>query len=144
MSESILEKDVDTNEKDMKVIEELGLYNLRIIEIEDMELKIEELKIGDAIGVMNYEERVQTSMKCKNNDYILNEISMLEKKISLYKIRNKRIDNAFKVLTDEERVVIQKLYIDKLSKSQTAREMYKTRKSIRNIATSALQKIKLA
>lgn len=44
---------------------ELALYRLREIEIDDMKLKVEELKIGEQLGAMNYEEKVQSSMKCK-------------------------------------------------------------------------------
>lgn len=52
---------------------ELALYKLREIEIDDMKLKVEELKIGEQLKAMNYEDRVQTSMKCENNDYAMNE-----------------------------------------------------------------------
>lgn len=48
-----------------RVKKELSLYRLREIEIDDMKLKVEELKIGEQLGAMNYEEKVQSSMKCK-------------------------------------------------------------------------------
>ncbi|GEA30216.1 hypothetical protein, partial [Clostridium diolis] len=89
-----------------RVKKELALYRLREIEIDDMKLKVEELKIGEQLGTMNYEEKVQSSMKCKNNDYVMNEIEILEKKIRFNEIANKRIDNALKRLDIDETEVI--------------------------------------
>ena len=72
-----------------RIKKELALYKLREIEIDDMKLKVEELKIGEQLGAMNYEEKVQSSMNCKNNDYVMNEIDTLEKKIRFNEIANK-------------------------------------------------------
>lgn len=142
MSESVLEDFNDINTK--KVIEELSLYTVRKIDIEDMKLKIEELKVCDSLGSLSYEERVQTSMKCKNNDSILEEIERLEKRIKLFEIKNKRVDNSLQILSEEEREVIIKLYINKISRTQASKELYKSRKSIKHIEGKAIVKLKLA
>lgn len=127
-----------------RVKKELALYRLREIEIDDMKLKVEELKIGEQLGAMNYEEKVQSSMKCKNNDYIMNEIETLEKKIRFNEIANKRIDNALKRLDIDETEVIQKVFIEKKSITRASQELFKSRKSIKNSIDRAFQKLKLA
>ena len=123
---------------------ELGLYSLREIEIEDMKLKIEEMKVGEQLGAMGFEERVQTSLKCKNNDYVMNEIDILEKKIKLSEIANKRIDNSLKVLDIDEKEVIKKIFIDNKSISRTSQELFKSRKSVVKTVDRAIKKIKFA
>ncbi|WP_017211832.1 sigma factor-like helix-turn-helix DNA-binding protein [Clostridium beijerinckii] len=127
-----------------RVKKELSLYRLREIEIDDMKLKVEELKIGEQLGAMNYEEKVQSSMKCKNNDYVMNEIETLEKKIRFNEIANKRIDNALKRLDMDEAEVIQKVFIEKKSITRASQELFKSRKSIKNSIDRAFQKLKLA
>ncbi|ALB47795.1 sigma factor-like helix-turn-helix DNA-binding protein [Clostridium beijerinckii] len=127
-----------------RVKKELSLYRLREIEIDDMKLKVEELKIGEQLGAMNYEEKVQSSMKCKNNDYVMNEIETLEKKIRFNEIANKRIDNALKRLDIDEAEVIQKVFIEKKSITRASQELFKSRKSIKNSIDRAFQKLKLA
>ncbi|ABR33083.1 MULTISPECIES: sigma factor-like helix-turn-helix DNA-binding protein [Clostridium] len=127
-----------------RVKRELALYRLREIEIDDMKLKVEELKIGEQLGAMNYEEKVQSSMKCKNNDYVMNEIETLEKKIRFNEIANKRIDNALKRLDIDEAEVIQKVFIEKKSITRASQELFKSRKSIKNSIDRAFQKLKLA
>jgi DNA-directed RNA polymerase specialized sigma24 family protein len=123
---------------------ELGLYSLREIEIEDMKLKIEEMKVGEQLGAMGFEERVQTSLKCKNNDYVMNKIDMLEKRIKLSEIANKRIDNSLKVLDIDEKEVIKKIFIDNKSISRTSQELFRSRKSVVKTIERAIKKIKLA
>lgn len=127
-----------------RVKKELSLYRLREIEIDDMKLKVEELKIGEQLGAMNYDEKVQSSMKCKNNDYVMNEIETLEKKIKFNEIANKRIDNALKRLDIDEAEVIQKVFIEKKSITRASQELFKSRKSIKNSIDRAFQKLKLA
>ena len=124
-----------------KVIKELSLYRLREIEIEDMKLKIEELQIGEQLGAIGYEERVQTSMKCKNNDYVLNQIDTLKKKIRLNEILNKRVDNALRRLNSEEKDLIKKMYIDKNSLTKISKELNKNRKTVKKAVSDALDKI---
>jgi isocitrate lyase len=119
-----------------------------------MELKIKELEIGDMIGSPGFEERVQTSMKCKNNDFIMNQIDTLKKKIEYNKIANRRVDNALRRLEQpsrpqteriekEDRDVIIKIFIEKKSISRTAQELYRTRKSIRKAIERGLNKIEM-
>ena len=124
-----------------RIIKELSFYRLREIEIEDMKLKIEELQIGEQLGAMNYEERVQTSMSCKNNDYVMNQIETLNKKIRLNEILNKRIDNSLRRLNESEKKIIVAVYIDKNSISMTSRKLYKSRKSVKKTLENALKKM---
>jgi len=122
---------------------ELALYRLREIENEDMKLKIEELEIGEQLGASSFEERVQTSMKCKNNDFIMEHIETLKKKIRLNEIANKRVDNALKILTYKEDLdVVKKVLIDKKSINRAAQELIMNRKSVKNSLDKALAKLK--
>ncbi|NFN09418.1 hypothetical protein [Clostridium botulinum] len=127
-----------------KIKRELALYKLREIEIEDMKLKIEELKVGEQIGASNFDEKVQTSISCKNNDYVLNQVENLEKKIRFNEIANKRVDNALKVLTDAEIQVVQMLLIEKNSISETTKKLYRSKKQIYNILNKAIKRVKIA
>ena len=127
-----------------KVKKELLLYRLREIEIEDMKLKIEELKVGEQIGSSGFEERVQTSMSCKNNDKIMNQIETLENKIKFNEIANKRVDNALKVLSDAEIQVVKMLLVEKNSISETTKKLYRSKRQVYYILDQAINKIKIA
>lgn len=122
---------------------ELGLYRLREIEIEDMKLKIEELEIGEQLQGTNFDEKVQTSMKCKNNDYIMEQKEILKKKIRLNELANKRVDNALKILKDKDDLeVIKRVSIDKKSIARTSQELFRSRKSVRKSLERALSELK--
>lgn len=127
-----------------RIKKELALYKLREIEIDDMKLKVEELQIGEQLGAMNYDEKVQSSMNCKNNDYVMNEIERLKKKIRIDEIANKRIDNALKRLDIDEAEIIRKVFIEKKSVTRTSQELFKSRKSIKKSIDRAFEKLKLA
>lgn len=126
-----------------KIKIELSLYKLREIEIEDMSLKIEQLELCDNLGSPGFDEKVQTSINCRNNDSNMNQIETLRKKIKLYQILNKRVDNALKILGKEEKEVITMVFIDKKSRTRTARELFKDRKCVNKIINQALPKLKL-
>lgn len=127
-----------------KVRKELALYRLREIEIEDMKLKIEELKIGEQIGASGFEERVQTSTACKNNDYVMNQIENLGNKIKLHEIANQRVNNSLKVLTDAEIQVVKMLLIEKNSISETTKKLFRSKRQVYYILDQAISKIKIA
>lgn len=127
-----------------KIKKELALYKLRQIEIDDMKLKVEELQIGEQIGAMSYDEKVQSSTKCKNNDYVMNEIELLRKRIRFNEIANKRIDNALKRLQDDEAEIIRKVFIEKKSMSLASHELFKSRKSVKKSIDRAFEKLNLA
>lgn len=129
---------------DERIKRELALYKLREIENQDMKLKIAELKIGEQLGAMNYDEKIQSSIKCKNNDYIMNEIDSLEKKIKINEISNKRVDNALKRLEDDEAEIIKKVYIEKKSISCASQELFRSRKTIKKLIDKAVKKLKLS
>ncbi|NOW85328.1 hypothetical protein [Clostridium beijerinckii] len=126
---------------DKFIEKELELYSFRKVEVIDMELKIKELEVRDQIAAMNYEERVQTSVKCKNNDFIINLIDSYKKKIEINKLSNLRIDNILSILDNEEEEVIRKMFIDKKSKTKTAREMKKSRKGVEGLLKKAIERI---
>ena len=84
------ENKIETIEK------EFALYRLREVDIEDMKLKIKELQLCDNLSSPSFDEKVQTSQSCRNNDYVMNQISNLKSKIELYEMRNKKIDNSMK------------------------------------------------
>lgn len=123
---------------------ELALYKLREIEIDDMKLKVEELKIGEQLGAMSFDQKVQSSMNCKNNDYVMNEIERLEKKIRINEIANKRIDNALKRLDIDESEIIRKVFIEKKSITRASQELFRSRKSIKKSIDRAFDKLILA
>ena len=127
-----------------RIKKELALYKLREIEIDDMKLKVEELQIGEQLGAMNYDEKVQSSMNCKNNDYVMNEIERLKKKIRIDEIANKRIDNALKRLDIDDAEIIRKVFIEKKSITRASQELFRSRKSIKKSIDRAFEKLKLA
>lgn len=65
------------------------------------------------------------------------------KKIKLNEIVNRRIDNSLRVLENNEREVIKKVFIDKKSISRTSQELFKSRESVVKIIEKAARKIKL-
>ncbi len=122
---------------------ELALYRLREIEIEDMKLKIEELEVGEQLQGNNFDEKVQTSMKCKDNGYVMEQVESLKKKIKLNEIANKRVDNALTILTYKEDLeVVKKVLIEKLSINRASHELNMNRKSVKNSLDKALAKLK--
>ena len=58
-------------EKLKDIREKLELYPVRKIKIEDMKLELEELELGETLKSQGYEETVQCSPRCKNNDELL-------------------------------------------------------------------------
>lgn len=133
---------MDKENKTEIIEKEFALYRLREVDIEDMKLKIKELQLCDNLSSPSFDEKVQTSQSCRNNDYVMNQISNLKSKIELYEMRNKKIDNSMKLLEDYEREIIVKLLIDKKSISRTAAELFKSRKSIKKIRDRAILKIR--
>lgn len=128
-----------------KIIKELALYRFRERENDDMKLEIEQLKVGEQLGAMGYEDRVQTSIKCKNNDYVMNRIETLENKIKYNNLANNRVDNVLKAIKDKEmRTIVTMVLIDKISISDTARELFKTRRQVKYAADKALKEIRIS
>lgn len=120
---------------------EFMLYKIREVEIEDMKLQIEELKLSDALNPICLEERVSSSKNCPNNDSNFFKIESLEKKIHLYSIKNKRVENALRVLNKFEQEVVQLLLIEKKSKTQVKKMLDRTSRQINRYLNSALDKI---
>lgn len=124
-----------------KIKKELMLYKLREVEIEDIKLKIEDLKLGEKFAPMSYEERVQSSRKCRNNDEILNEITRLNLELNRKVLANKRVNNYLKLLNQTEADVVKMLLIDKCSKTVTVKTLDRTARQIERILARALKKI---
>lgn len=127
-----------------KIKRELALYRLREIEIEDFKLKIKELELGEQLGTSGFEERVQSSIRCKNNDSIILQIDTLKNKIKVNELANARVDNALKVITDDDEFkIITMVCIDKMSISNTARELFKTRRQVKYTLDKIIKTIKI-
>lgn len=128
-----------------KVLEEIkkdfAMYKQREVEIEDMRLKIEELKIGDKLNPISLEERVTSSKSCPNNDSSMYLIENLEKKIRLYEIKNRRVDNLLKLLDESEKKVIKILLIEKESKTKAKKILDRTGRQLDRYLKSGLDKI---
>lgn len=121
---------------------ELALYSFRKIEIEDMKLKAEEIKLGDNFNEISYEEKVKTSKKQIENDKDMNEIFRLEKKIKQYEIANKRVDNLLRILEDDEMEVVKIILIYKVSKTKAQMKINMTRRNINRKLDIAMDKLK--
>ena len=117
------------------------LYKIREVEIEDITLKIEDLKLGEKFNLISYEERVQSSKRCTNNDSIMNEIERLEFERNKKIIANKRVSNYLKVLDQVEAEVIKMILIDKKSKTYTVKTLDRSGRHIDRILERALKKI---
>ena len=120
---------------------EFMLYKIREVEIEDIKLKIEDLKLGEKFNLISYEERVQSSKRCTNNDSIMNEIERLEFEKNKKIIANKRVSNYLKVLDQVEAEVIKMILIDKKSKTYTVKTLDRSGRHIDSILERALKKI---
>lgn len=127
-----------------KIKKELALYRSREIEIEDLKLKIKELEIGEQLGTSGFEERVQTSMRCKNNDSLMLQIDNLKKKIKANELANARVDNALSIIKDDDDFkIITMVCIDKMSISNTARELFRTRRQVEYTLDKVLKTLKI-
>lgn len=120
---------------------EFMLYKLREVEIEDIKLKIEDLRLGEKFNPISYEERVQNSKMCINNDSVMNEIERLEFEKNKKIIANKRVSNYLKVLDQVEAEVIKMILIDKKSKTYTVKTLDRSGRHIDRILERALKKI---
>lgn len=120
---------------------EFMLYKIREVEIEDIKLKIEDLKLGEKFNLISYEERVQSSKRCTNNDSIMNEIERLEFEKNKKIIANKRVSNYLKVLDQVEAEVIKMILIDKKSKTYTVKTLDRSGRHIDRMLERALKKI---
>lgn len=120
---------------------EFMLYKIREVEIEDIKLKIEDLKLGEKFNPISYEERVQSSKRCTNNDSIMNEIERLEFEKNKKIIANKRVSNYLKALDQVEAEVIKMILIDKRSKTYTVKTLDRSGRHIDRILERALKKI---
>lgn len=121
---------------------ELALYKLREIEIEDMKLKIEEIKKGDNFGSLSYEDKVQTSMVCSNNDKDMNKIAELHKKIHVSILKNRKVDNVLRILSAEEVECVKAIYINKLSRRKAAKILLISKSAVDRYARNGLAKLK--
>lgn len=114
--------------------EKIELYSLRKAKIEDMKLELIELELGETLKAQEYNESVQASIKCKNNDELLLKKERLINKIKFYEVSNNRVDKWLELIKNEKaREAIDYVYIQKMSKTQTCKKMDRTRKSVDNL-----------
>ena len=66
-----------------------------------------------------------------DNGYIMEQIELLQKKVRLNELANKKVDNILSILNDEQRKIIKYIYLDKLSISKTAERLYMSRKTVK-------------
>ena len=120
---------------------EFMLYKLREVEIEYIKLKIEDLRLGETFNPISYEERVQNSKMCINNDSVMNEIERLEFEKNKKIIANKRVSNYLKALEQVEAEVVKMILIEKKSKTYTVKTLDRSGRHIDRILERALKKI---
>lgn len=122
--------------------EKLELYPVRKIKIEDMKLELEELELGETLKAQGYEEAVQCSPRCKNNDELLHKRNSLKSRIAYYETINKRVDNWLSLIkTSKAKEAIICVYINKMSKTQTAKKLDRCRRQIDNLVRQGEEEI---
>ena len=122
--------------------EKLQLYPIRTIKIEDMKLELEELELGETLKSQGYEEAVQCSPTCKNNDELIYKKNSLKSRIAYYETVNKRVDNwlnLIKTLKAKEAIIC--IYINKMSKTQAAKRLDRCRRQIDNLLRQGEEEI---
>ena len=84
--------EIDNESKIINLL--IKYYDSKVEETDNVyfKLKIKELQLCDNLSSPSFDEKVQTSQSCRNNDYVMNQISNLKSKIELYEMRNKKID----------------------------------------------------
>lgn len=120
---------------------ELGLINIREVEIEDLKLRIEDLELEGSLTGISYDDMPKGSSRCKNNDIDLLQIENMKTKIKKNEIKNRRILNALKILEDEEYEIVERVLINKDSINKTAISLGRQRKTINAIKEKALEKL---
>lgn len=130
------------SKKEYDVERELALYKLRKIEIEDMRLKIEEIKVGGNLDAISYSEKVASTPKsCVNNDKDMELISRMEREIRIKELANQRVDNLLKSLDGEDLEIIKSVKIDKVSKSDACKNFSMSRQNLDKKIKKALNLI---
>lgn len=122
--------------------EKLELYPIRNIKIEDMKLELKELELGETLKAQGYEEAVQCSVRCKNNDELLYKKNSLKSRIAYYETVNKRVDNWLNLIkASKAKEAIICVYINKMSKTQTAKKLDRCRRQIENLVRQGEEEI---
>lgn len=122
--------------------EKIELYSVRKAKIEDMKLELEELELGETLKAQGYEEAVQYSPICKNNDEVLHKQNSLKARIAYYEASNKRVDNWLNLInTSKAKDAIICIYINKMSKTQTAKKLDRCRRQIDNLLRQGEEEI---
>lgn len=120
----------------------LMLYPIRKAKIEDMKLQLEEMEFEYSLKAQQYEERVQTSPQCPNNDTLLLQKERIEKLIRYNEITCKRVEKWLDYIREEKaREVIRNICFLKKSKSDTARIIDRSIKQVSNLYKKGLEEI---
>lgn len=129
-------------EKLKDIREKIELYSIRKAKIDDMKLELIELELGETLKAQGYDESVQTSVRCKNNDEILFKKERLINTIKYYEASNNRVDRWLSLIKNEKaKEAIKCVYIEKMSKTQTCKRLDRTRKSVDNLLKRAEMEI---
>lgn len=123
--------------------EKLTLYPIRKVKIEDMRLELEELELGASlVKAQGYDESVQTSRKCTNNDELMYKKESLKSRIKYYETANKRVDKWLDLIkTKKAREAIECIYIRAMSKTQTSRAIDRCRRQVDNLVRQGEEEI---
>ncbi|MFR5267192.1 RNA polymerase subunit sigma [Clostridium sp.] len=126
----------------VRVKAELELIKLREIEIEDMQLRIEEIELETSIQAQQYSDMPKGSSAIqKDNSKDMIYIDNLKLKIKKHQVANRRIENALKILKEEENIVLRMLVIDKKSITKVSEVLGRDRRTIGNLRDEALEKV---
>lgn len=117
---------------------EIKLYRIREVAIEDMKLRISEIKLGDNFNEIGYEEKCQTSKTCPNNDKDMNNIERLTRKIKSMELANIRVDNVLNSIGGIELDVVTRVFINAESKTKVAKHIDRTPRQVDRILLRAI------
>ncbi|MEG0297607.1 MAG: hypothetical protein RR620_12885 [Clostridium sp.] len=118
----------------------LMVYPIRKVQIDDFRLRLEELKARDTLKAQGYEEAVQISKRCNNNDSYLYDEEKLEKLIQAYTISNKRVENMVKCIKkDLIREVVIKVMLDSKSINEVCKDIDRSERQVNNLLKEGLK-----
>lgn len=120
----------------------LMLYPIREVKIEDMKLQLRELEMGATIKAQGYEETVQTSKQCSNNDKLIYEKERITKLLDFYIIANARVDNWIKCIKRQvAKDVVINTCIKKMAKSRVAASIDRSTRQVDNLYKEGINEI---
>lgn len=131
------------NQNEIKQIElDIMLYNSRITDNIDMQLRIDEIQDRYNFNNIGYEQKVQSSKICPDNLRTLEEVECLKVCIKRNIAINKRVDNWINIPKRRiERDVVRLLLIENKSFGEVQAIVDRGRKQVYNLKSNALRQI---